>query len=148
MVWRIKEKKRSIITSRMLKIKARITVTTKKTTTAIIPTPTAPSHPVPYKRLMRSSKTKTLRNNANSRYGINRKKAVDSTVPRREMMKALDRRVRFLPTTIKPAKYKTPAKTRKLTKKRAKENIKRNSSGITSHQDPLAATPDNIQIMI
>lgn len=67
-----------------------------------------------------------------SKLGINMKKTVDKIVPRREIMKASEKRARFLLTTIKPAKYRTIARITRVIKKTTRGNIKLNSSGIRS----------------
>lgn len=83
--------------------------------------------------MIKSNQTKIERSSAIRLYGINMKNSVDRTVPKREITNASDKRVRFLPTTTNPARYRTTAKTKKVAKNNTKEKIKRSPVGIASH---------------
>ena len=88
----------------MPKNNARRTVTAKKIIIAEMPTAIAPSHLVSKRRLIASNQTMIESAKASKRYGINKKKRVDKTVPKREIKKASGKRVRFFPTTTNPAR--------------------------------------------
>ncbi|MCK4313285.1 hypothetical protein KAW04_00825 [Candidatus Bathyarchaeota archaeon] len=62
------------------------------------------------------------RNNETKGLGINIKNKVDNAVPRSETINASEKRARFLPTTISPARYRRAVKTKRLMKKSVKEN--------------------------